>query len=101
MINWTPFHFDSNTAWGTIDSPEAWAKLLDDYGAKGGLRPDEAVTRALAATLAPGEGVDTTATLPRFGYRTEHVGGTTTLRQWAEGNGMIGLLVVAAKEQNP
>ena len=31
MKKWTPFWWESNAAWGVVDSPEAWDKMVDKY----------------------------------------------------------------------
>ena len=99
-MTWNPFHYDSNAAWGVIDSPEAWAKLLDNPQHPSRDDRDQRLARTLDAKMAVRLHANTLletalagdASMPSFGWRSEHIGDGVTLREWATGNGMIGAL---------
>lgn len=87
-----PFFFDGNQWFGKVDSVERWRSLLETY-------PD--IDRVLDAKMAPmKEIVDLPAgyhfgvpdvqngDTPSFGFRREHLPGTTRLEDWAKARGM-------------
>ena len=83
MINWTPFWFDSNSAWGLADTPEAWQAIRANWD-KGAhcMKGDEIY-------LAKSAGYDLARTgVQSFGWRVEHIGGRQTLREFFAENGM-------------
>ncbi len=81
---WIPFHYDSNSAFGLIDSPDAWTRLLANI--KGGA---EIALEARSATWLHANTALEAGGAPSFGYRREHVGGKESLREWATTCGMI------------
>ena len=91
---WIPFHFDSNQTSGTIDSLAKWVRLVDAFASAPTWDNRRTfawgvdwITGGYVAVLgAPG-------TMPSFGVVSKCGDGTkTSIRQWAEGNGMLDLL---------
>lgn len=94
-MTWISFHFDSNSCWGTVQSPDGWDRLVGAAQEAGKSR-ESTVRWLLAGRIATFDHPNTlveAGMLPSFGYRREHVGGAQTLREWAENNGMLERLV--------
>jgi hypothetical protein len=70
---WKPFFFDGNQAWGFIDSPAEWARIVEAY--KGNIK----VLRGAKSCKHP------TRTMPSFGFRIEYQE-IPTLGVWADDN---------------
>ena len=81
---WKTFWFDTNSAWGMADSPEAWAAIRANWN-KGahGMKPKEIYTNNLSCDHPPRPG-----DVPNFGRRAEHIGGKITLGEFFDDNGM-------------
>lgn len=81
---WTPFWFETNSAFGLVDSPEAW-KLMRARWAKGAhhLPPAAIYTMRSFDPTVTREG-----DIPNFGGRSEHLGGKTTLGEFFDAKGM-------------
>ena len=82
--NWKPFYFEGNQAWGVIDSPAKWRRILEAY--KGATTADPYKAQ---------RGLD--GSIPKFGFYIEYTG-PETLEQWAETNGMTDALAKAKGE---
>lgn len=83
---WTPFWWESNACWGTIESPADWLAMVDRYAQHHGMGRAEAVATmldrgAVCAVSGRYEGPIS------IGTRREHIGGQT-LRAWAAELGM-------------
>lgn len=83
--DWPVFWFETNSAWGLVDSPEAWAEVRRNWN-KGahGLQPDEIYSRNRSfdpPQPRPGG-------VPNFGGRAEHIGGQMTLGEFFDAHGM-------------
>lgn len=83
---WTPFWFETNSAFGLVDSPKAWTRMRKQWE-----------TAARLLHLGPNaiydlRSFDRTVVregdLPNFGQRSEHLGGKTTLGQFFDAEGM-------------
>ena len=92
-LEWIPFFFDSNGAFGEVDSPEAWGRIVAKMTAH--YRSDFR-RMLLEAREAPStfihpsdliQGQRTRDPIPNFGWRREHVG-RRTLGEWADAVGM-------------
>ena len=84
-MNWVPFYFDGNQAWGLVDSPAEWERIKTAYRefAKRGAcaSPEE----LLDATNCPYTRPDMP---PMFGFVVECLDGTKTLREFFAEHGM-------------
>jgi hypothetical protein len=74
-MNWTPFYFEGNEAWGLIEKPEDWERIKREYAA-------HAPYTDLKSAL---RGKDYSE--PRFGFYAEYAG-PQTLGEWAKEQGM-------------
>lgn len=85
MDNWKTFWFETNSAWGLVDSPEAWKAMRENWN-KGahGMPPDEIYSNNLSFDPAHSSASD----VPNFGRRAEHISGKTTLGEFFDQNGM-------------
>jgi len=92
-MDWKTFWFETNSAWGLVDSPEAWEAMRENWN-KGahGMQPDEIYSNNLSFDKphqisekiihCPNKEI------PNFGRRAEHIGGKTTLGEFFDQNGM-------------
>lgn len=85
MGNWAPFWFETNSAFGMVDSPEAWAAMRARWN-KGahGMKPDDIYSSNLSLDRVVAKPDD----VPNFGRRSEHLGGKTTLGEFFDANGL-------------
>ena len=83
MPNWPVFWFETNSAWGLVNSQEVWAAMRTAWNAGGHRQPPEAIYNAtlVAAELPQGK-------IPNFGTRAEHIGGQMTLGEFFDKNGV-------------
>jgi hypothetical protein len=84
-MNWAPFWFETNSAWGLVDSPEAWVSMREKWN-KGdrSMKPNEIYSNNLSFDVKTHHQI----TIPSFGRRIEHIGGKTTLGEFFDANGM-------------
>lgn len=75
----TPFFFDGNRWFGTVDSAAKWRHLVSGYLGD--------VERLLDAKMAQPAG-GTSGAVPSFEFRREHVDGAVTLGEWASALGI-------------
>lgn len=83
---WKTFWFETNSAWGLVDSPQAWKIMREKWnnGAHG-MKPEEIYINNLSFDKSvPSRDGDH----PNFGRRREHIGGKTTLGEFFDQNGM-------------
>jgi len=98
---WISFFWDSNGAFGEIDSLKTWHEILRKLGKHSRLTQSEALEFALDGRIASKESIEKLpaeyhfgspgvqrGAIPSFGYRREHRG-SFTLREWAQENGML------------
>lgn len=82
MENWPVFWFETNDAWGLVDSPAAWAEMRANWNKGGhGLGEDEIYHAKSTASTDSGD-------TPNFGTRAEHLGGKITLGEFFDQNGV-------------
>jgi len=86
-MSWTTFWFETNSAWGLVDSPEAWKAMRENWN-KGahGMQADEIYSNNLSYDPARNT---TNNDVPNFGRRAEHIGGKTTLGEFFDQDGMV------------
>lgn len=83
MGTWPVFWFETNSAWGLVDSPAAWAKMRANWNEGGhGLGEDEIYSAKSTASTDSGEAI------PEFGTRAEHLCGKMTLGEFFDQNGV-------------
>lgn len=75
MSNWKPFWFESNSCWGKVDSPEKWEEMKRKYKEISGNELDPSKARMGTYGLPEAQWSDNMK--QNFGFRSEHVGGTT------------------------
>lgn len=85
MPGWTTFWFETNSAWGRVDSPAAWLKMREAWN-KGAhsMTPDEIYTTNLSFEPANPRPED----IPNFGCRAEHIGGKMSLGEFFDAHQM-------------
>lgn len=85
MNGWVTFWFETNSAWGLVDSPAAWAEMRANWN-KGahGMKPQDIYDRSLSFDRTNPHPED----MPNFGLRSEHIGGKTTLGEFFDANKM-------------
>lgn len=80
---WTRFWWDSNRAFGFVESPAEWRAIVWRFGDPA-WRPNLTVSELLEAKQAA---YRTGEDVPSFGFRVEHTG-DLTLGEWAKQQGM-------------
>lgn len=78
---WKIFYFDGNQAWGLIESPEEWQRIVGEYKAHSDTEPDFLRRARFNPRSVKESGI------PAFGFYGEYTG-PLTLGEWADQNGM-------------
>jgi len=81
---WNVFFWDSNQAFGLVDSPETWAEIIGNL--EKGQDPSTVINFLKEGKMAP-----SMRDCPKFGYRMECTE-KTTLEDWAKQTGMYDAL---------
>jgi len=84
MKSWKPFWFETNSAWGLVDSPDAWVEMRRRWNMGAHGMPPKEIYNVLSFDRTKPRQDD----LPNFGSRREHIGGKATLRDFFNMNGM-------------
>lgn len=88
-MTWTPFYYEANQAWGLIDSPEEWERIIRNH--MSGWNEDESERPVVVKRLLEAQSnsyKDSGRTTPDFGLYAEYTG-DDNLRDFAARHGMI------------
>lgn len=82
---WQPFWLETNEVWGLVEDRETWVQMRQKWETANCVAGDQIYN--LKCT-APGYDSGSPPEPMSFGERIEHLGGTMTLRQFFQENGM-------------
>ena len=83
-MSWKTFWFETNSVWGSVDSPIKWREVRGHWNnGCHGMLPEDIYT-----CNSSYDGIAYPGRLPEFGSRGEHIGGKMTLGEFFDLHGM-------------